>query len=361
MLQNLYQAHAQWATRPADERFASLEDLLTFTQRQKQNSSETVRQLNEIKLGFTRDGELSMNGGGEYAYFSNWAFGQACRVIGAPASYLRTLPVEMARSCLQYGLERSSEKSLILTRNGCTTNGNPQDAYVSAFTSDSYGRIWDAHVVEGLIRAVEGTSWRVPKARPNNESANAGLYASDHDMFAFLVNDENPVEVGNAKLGRGFFCWNSETGAATFGLTTFLYNYVCGNHIVWGAEDVKELTIIHRTHAPERFYGAAIPYLNRFVRSKRLEATIRATADKAIATRMGDNLNQTQDWFKNQPFTKKEVTGAWLSGIDQGEDVKTLWGMVQGLTAYSRNLEFADKRVNLDRRAGALLQKVVTE
>jgi len=359
MAQNLYQAHAQWASRPADERFASLEDLLTFTQHQKQSSREAVRALNEIHLGFTRDGELTMNGSGEYAYFSNWAFGQACRVIGAPASYLRTLPVDMVRECLQYGLERSSEKSLVLTRQSPTTNGNPENHYVSAFTSDSYGRIWDASVAEGLIKAVEGTSWRVPPACPSNGSRNAGLYASDHDMFAFLVNDENPVEVGNAKLGRGFFCWNSETGAATFGLTTFLYNYVCGNHIVWGAEDVKELTIIHRTHAPERFYSAAIPYLNRFVENRALDDRIRTVADKAMTYQIGPDLNRVQDWFENQPFTKKEVTSAWLTGIDHGEDVKTLWGMVQGLSAYARDLEFADKRVNLERRTGALLQKAV--
>jgi hypothetical protein len=357
MPQELYQAHAQWANRPADERFASLEDLLAFTQRQKQNSQESVRQLSDIKLGYSHDNELTMNGSGEFAYFSNWAFGQACRMIGAPASYLRTLPVDMARNCLQYGLERSNEKSLVLTRSSNSANSDADKRCVSAFTSDSYGRIWDASVAEGLIGAVEGTSWRVPPARSNNGSNNSGLYASDHDMFAFLVNDENPVDVGNAKLGRGFFCWNSETGAATFGLTTFLYNYVCGNHIVWGAEDVRELTIIHRTHAPERFYGAAIPYLNKFVENRSLDDRIRSVADKAMNYQIGPDLNRVQDWFKNLPFTKKEVTSAWLTGIDQGEDVKTLWGMVQGLTAYARDLEFADKRVNIERRAGALLEK----
>jgi len=35
-----------------------------------------------------------------------------------------------------------------------------------------------------------------------SESENSGLYASDRDMFIFMVNDDNPVEVGNAKHGR---------------------------------------------------------------------------------------------------------------------------------------------------------------
>lgn len=35
MSQNLYEIHRQWATRSADERFASLQDLLDYTQRIK--------------------------------------------------------------------------------------------------------------------------------------------------------------------------------------------------------------------------------------------------------------------------------------------------------------------------------------
>jgi hypothetical protein len=37
----------------------------------------------------------------------------------------------------------------------------------------------------------------------------------------------------------------------------------------------------------------------------------------------------------------------------------TIWGLVQGFTAYAWDLEFADKRVNLERKAGALLEKAI--
>lgn len=359
MSRNLYDAHRQWATRPADERFGSLEELLEFTENRKAISSQQVVPLEAMTLGITHDSGLTLNGSLSLSYLSNWSFGQLSRLVGAPANYLRTLPVDMARNCLQYGLEKSDQESKVLIRAHSDGNGNLGERYASAFTSPSYGRIWDADVVRSLTKAVDGTGWHVPQARTNGGSESAGLYASDRDMFAFMINDDKPVEVGNAKLGRGFFCFNSETGASTFGLTTFLYNYVCRNHIVWGAEDVKELKIYHRSHAPEHFYGAAIPILNNFVADKSLDESIKVTAGTAMEKRVGNSLEDVLGYFKEKPFTRKEISSAWETGLREGEDVTSVWGMVQGLTAYARDMKYIDKRVNLERRAGALLKQKV--
>lgn len=356
MSENLYDAHRQWAYRPADERFANLEELLNYTQKQKSNSLEILRQVEDLKLGITPDDGITLNGTLSQAYVTNWSFGQLCRTIGAPASYLRSLSPYLARECIQYGLKNTKGDSKILIRDR-TRNGR-FDKYASAFTSPSYGRIWDADVVENLMKAVEGTSWHVPKARDNQKSENSGLYASDHDMFAFLVNDENPVEVGNSKLGKGFFCWNSETGAATFGLTTFLYNYICGNHIVWGAEDIQELKIFHRSHAPKRLHDTAIPLLNRFVQNQAINENIKQTVTKAQNIYIGNRLEKAFAWFNNGQFTKTEISKGWEIGIVEAQEVSNLWGMIQGITAYAREMEFTDKRVNLERRAGYLLESL---
>ena len=53
------------------------------------------------------------------------------------------------------------------------------------------------------------------------------LYASDRDVFLFLVDDLNPIEAGLLPDGspdlyfRGFYCWNSEVGAKTLGIASF--------------------------------------------------------------------------------------------------------------------------------------------
>lgn len=355
MTTNLYDAHRQWAIRPKDERFESLQAIYDFTKKRKHASEEQVLRLNETKLHVTPQGSIAVNGSSEPAEFSNWAFGQLSTALGAPAKYLRTLPAEMARDCLQYGLDISDQQCKLLIRVDSAYSQGIPDRWASAFTGPKYGRIWDADVLESLASSVENSPWHVPPARPSQDSENSGLYASDHDMFVFMVNDENPVEIGNAKLGRGFFCWNSETGASTFGLTTFLYNYVCGNHIVWGAEQVQELKIIHRSHAPDRFYTQALPTLNRYVENRALSDDIKDSVGRAMNQRIGNTLEETLDWFKAKPFTKKEVINAWDTGLTEGEDVRNVWGIVQGLTAYARDMPHCDKKVNLERRAGKLL------
>jgi hypothetical protein len=225
---NLYDAHHQWASRPADERFSTLDNLAEDVRARRSSSREEVVDVRGLHIAIEGDNGIGLNHHHPTALFTHWAFGQLCTTIGAPARYLRTLPAELAGECLRQGISRSSEKCKLLYRNfdeGLSDDGILQTA---ALTGPTYGRIWDNEVIAALQEAVSGSGWHVPESK-NAEPA--GLYASDRDMFAFMVSDEAPIEVGNAKLGRGFFIWNSEAGASTFGLTTFLYNYVCGNHV----------------------------------------------------------------------------------------------------------------------------------
>jgi len=352
---NLYDAHRQWALRPPDERFPSLEAIQNFTEARKRLSTEAERVLKQVELKVLPEGSIIVNGNSPGARLSHWAFGQLCYSVGAPAKYLRTLPAEIARNCLSHGLGRSNYRCKLLLRANSDDSDTESRRTASAFTGPNYGRIWDSDVVQQIIEATKNSGWHTPPAESMNGSETSGLYASDRDMFIFMVNDENPVEIGNAKLGRGFFCWNSETGAASFGLTTFLYNYVCGNHIVWGAEEVRELRIVHKGEALDRFHNLALPRLNQFVEDRAYNDTVKETVSRAIAEPIAKDLDKTLEWFKDRPFTKGEITKAWDTGIAEGNDVTTVWGMVQGLTAYARSLPYTNWRVNLERRAGTLL------
>lgn len=354
MTANLYDAFRQWAYRPADERFPSLDAMYEFARFHKDHALEQQRSLSSLVLSAYDAEGISVNGTSEPAALSHWSFGQLATLARAPASYLRSLPAELARDCLSYGLKQSEESCKVLVRG--VNSGNGSDVRTAAaFTGPNYGRIWDADVIANIRGAASGTAWHTPPARRHQDSENAGLYSSDHDMFVFMINEEKPVKIGNAELSRGFFCWNSETGAASFGLTTFLYNWVCSNHIVWQAEDVKELKIIHRVHAPEYFYERAMPTLNRFATDSLNEERIRYTVERAASHTTGRTIEEATEYFKSKPFTQKELAAAWQASSEQGEDPTTLWGMVQGFTAVARDLPYVDKRVNLERRAGALL------
>lgn len=154
-------------------------------------------------------------------------------------------------------------------------------------TGPDYGRIFDHELVSAVQRiAGNGTGdtrWKVPGVldwstgiyNPNVDVTQdtTTLYASDRDVFLFLVDDLNPIEAGRLPDGspdlffRGFYCWNSEVGAKTLGIASFYLRAVCQNRNLWGVEDFEEITIRHSKYAAARFAHEAAPALTRFVNS----------------------------------------------------------------------------------------------
>ncbi|WP_337052585.1 hypothetical protein [Pseudoxanthomonas sp. USHLN014] len=104
-----------------------------------------------------------------------------------------------------------------------------------AVTGPDYGRIFDHELVWAVQRiAGNGTGdtlWKVPgvldwstgiyNLRVDITQGTTTLYASDRDVFLFLVDELNPIEAGRLPdrspdlYFRGFYCWNSEVGAKT--------------------------------------------------------------------------------------------------------------------------------------------------
>ena len=117
------------------------------------------------------------------------------------------------------------------------------------------------------------------------------LYASDRDVFLFLVDDLNPIEAGRLPDGspdlyfRGFYCWNSEVGAKTLGIASFYLRAVCQNRNLWGVEDFEEITIRHSKYAASRFAHEAAPALTRFANSSPMPFVngIKAAREQIVA------------------------------------------------------------------------------
>jgi hypothetical protein len=170
----------------------------------------------------------------------------------------------------------------------------------------------------------------------------------------FMIDGGSRLEVGErAKLNRGFFVSNSEVGARTFTLTTFLFNEVCGNHIVWGASNINSLTIRHTKGGPYRFDSEAAPTLMQYCNESvaREEGAI-AAAQMMLLPKEADDLDKFLAPFK---FTKSEVkSGFDFAKAEEGE-CRTVWQFVQGLTAYARGFDFIDARTDLEKRAGNML------
>jgi len=121
---------------------------------------------------------------------------------------------------------------------------------VRAFTSTTYGRIWDVDVVHAVERINQDGRWQVPLKTYGGQNSKQAttLYASDRDVFVFLVDEARPIELDGQTYYRGFYTWNSEVGRQTFGLASFLYSYVCANRHHLGRPRSRGAT--HPPHVP---------------------------------------------------------------------------------------------------------------
>lgn len=360
----LMQANRQWSSRPDDERFTSLTQLQQFTAHRRQHSTARVvssRQLMAVpNLDDHRGLVIRDRSGDPDRSPTHWSFGQLCQRISAPAGYLRQLPAEMAADCLNYGLLKKGADEI-----GALTYGaNTYLPELSAATGPNYGRIWNADVVDALVhRFGDGVSgqFTVPgefKRKVEVTRDNTTLFASDRDMFVFLADETNRIEVPNRRhgqpgsLARGFFLWNSEVGSTTFGIGTFLFDYVCSNRMVWGADNYQEVRIRHTASAPDKFIEEVAPALEAYAHKS--TASITHAIGEARSKRFDDG-DALRD-FLTKRFTRGQAEGIMAAHLaDEDRPIETLWDVTVGATAYARGITHQDARVDIERKAGKLL------
>lgn len=390
----IFKAANQWSTRPADERFETLADLEAACSAYKASAREKVAAISDLRAEAI-DGDVRLVGrAGVPARISHWAFGQLATKAGAPASYLRELPATLAVQNLNHGLKSlagsngDANASLLFHQNG--------DLLLRAATSERYDRIWNADLATRARELAERDGWQVPPARPapveglktrkataadvlqsslksaragglvikeGDEIAPAGLYASDHDCFIFLVDEQHGVDDGTGhELSRGMMLWNSEVGASSLGGMFFLYDAICGNHIVWGAQSVTDFKVRHVGDANARAFGKLALEARRYANQSGDETSARIVA--ARRRELGATKEEALDAVFALVAKKRiAVTGKQLDAAYQIAEAtprygspRTAWAMANGLTELSQKTPFAGDRVKLDRAAGKLLE-----
>ena len=271
---------SEWFSRPDDERYLSLTDLHDAVRRRADRAQARTVESRAVRVEATRDNAerlaLLVPGRDEPVAPTHWSFGQLCRLVGAPSSYMRQLPAALAGINLQHGL-LSHRAELVKT-----LEADDGRIELRAVTGPDYGRIWD-HELVGAVMKIAGngtgdTRWKVPGVLDWNTMTHnpfvditkdtTTLYASDRDVFLFLVDDTHPIEAGRLPDGspdlyfRGFYCWNSEVGSKTLGIASFYLRAVCMNRNLWGVENFEQITIRHSKFAGQRFAHEAAPALN---------------------------------------------------------------------------------------------------
>lgn len=352
----LFHASRQWASRPSDERFGTLDEMYQVTRRYAEAARTKNMPLSDLRVEDS-DGDLRVIGrAGVPARLTHYAFGQLAGRVGAPAGYLRTLPATLAATNVNYGLARTPDTGVLMFH----TNG---DLVLRCVTSEQYARIWNYEVI-GRLRDACGRLDLEP-ARPTfrqfngadiNGDPRPALWASDHDMFAFVMSRERDLGVaGEPGLFRGAFVWNSEVGDRSLGLMTFLFRDVCGNFIVWGAEKAQEIRVIHRGDVSGRWsrYEAAV---RQYLDSPTGPDVERVTSAKRFL--LGADKEKVLDALFGKGVASRRLLEAAYDAVvpEEDGDPRTAWGIAQGVTRHSQTLPYGDARVETDRVAARILE-----
>ncbi len=363
---------SEWFSRPDDERYLSLSTLYDAVRRRAERTTARTVETREVRVEASRDDveslALVLPGRDQPVAPTHWSFGQLCSLVGAPSGYLRQLPGPLAGINMQHGL-LSHRAELMKTLE--TEDGRLE---LRAVTGPDYGRIWDHELVAAVMKiAGDGTGdtrWKVPgildwSTMTHNPFVEitkdtTTLYASDRDVFLFLVDDAHPIEAGRLPNGdpdlyfRGFYCWNSEVGSKTLGMASFYLRAVCMNRNIWGAEGFEEISIRHSKFAANRFAHEAAPALESFATSSPMPfiTGIKAARERVVARTDEDRTG----FLRQRGFSRPETEKIIATVLDEeGRPPASIFDFVQGITALARNKPHQDARLELEGKAAKLM------
>lgn len=356
----------QWYSRPDDERFLSLEELSAFVNERQSRSFAGKFQLKQLRAVVEGDGmyiAAPTKGGERLLTPTNWGFSQLCSRLRVGQSFLTDIPSDLAVPVINHYLDRRGKEDVKIFGEIGKKKGDA--TLFKAANSPAYGRIYDSLLVDAVIKLVEadpgwkipGTmDWRTMQHNPNVTvtKQNTTLYASDRDVWLFLCKDANPVQAGVLPNGEpdwyfpGFYCWNSEVGAATLGIAVFWLRAVCENRNLWGIQDRITVKIKHSKNALDRFIDEVEPLLLNLINkgSGNFVEAIETARNNVIAVDEDERHEYLKTWSFTKGDRQKIIDTVWH---EEGEPLSTVFHAAQGVTALARTIPHQNRRIELER------------
>jgi hypothetical protein len=356
-----YAAHREWASRPPDERYASVQALHDAARARRLRIEERTTGTLDVRTEPVAPDALALrDASGRQAALTHWSFEQLAGIAAAPPKYLRTLPATIAADAINYGLrrQRREQHQLLADRDAPWT--------VHAITSQRYARVHHDELASRVLDLmVLHPAWSLPLGYKDGvygaERVPSGAYLGDRDMFLLLVDGnrdlDDPTDTSHAGLFRGFILRNSDVGAAALTLDVFLFRAICGNQVIWGFHHVAGFR--------RRHVGASIH--DDWTTSLRdVQHTLDADTahDRTILLRaQSQELGQTRDAviervLQRLTVSAKQAGEAYTLAETFESNPRSVWGYVQGLTRLSQRTPWQDGRYELDRAASRLLTAV---
>jgi hypothetical protein len=340
----LARAHNELFRRGPDEMFSSLPELLAHCTTEKERSEDRW-ELPGILRPEPHEGLLKLALGSDGATLSlnDWSFGQLCGLAGVSRDTVNRLSADTASRVLRETLPEGRKPLQVFTGGDL----------VRSVHGTHYTRLYNADLVAMLLEFA--TDFTPPqKAR----TGGTGLYCGEQDLFCFLIDPTGWAEIGDQPFAPGFFVWNSEVGCRSVGVSTFWFQAVCGNHVVWDATEVVEFA---RKHTGQ--VGEALADIRRIVeglvakRDARRDGFV-SVIEKAMRTKLGEDAEEVTKVLATHGIGKALAKRALEIAESQGHRF-TVYSVVDALTRMARECEFAGVRAAADEKASNLLALAV--
>lgn len=370
-------ASRQLFSRAGDEVFSGWDHILSHLRTVQDNTVEVP--LNHLSAVADRDSvyaQFSADGGDTYATRMNdWSFNQMTKFTEVRGVYsaLNALSPQTSASALNELLVRNGAQDrdrvalVHLSPKPTDEDTMPHDPVSRAFYSTSYNRVGDLEVFKHFHHLSEQFGYE-PAGRfagkrgglaPVKPEA-SGLYRGDRSSFGFVANELGRIDIDNSSLYHAVMWGNSEVGKETLWFQDVLYNYICGNHMIYSP---KRMRMTKHRHT-----GA--------VRSVLMEAT---RMFESVDGEREDRRLKTQEMFSKASTTifaqtRKLVEKKLASSLTKRDAMLSanylehpfaypknpisVWGVAQAITLASQEKVYVDERRAMDKVAGNMLAQL---
>jgi hypothetical protein len=299
------------------------------------------------------------------ASLNDWSLGLLCSKAKAPKAYINALTPQLASDCINHSLSKREDRGKGFVGNILQTDDGP---LARAFYSQGYARVPDLEMAQFYHRmATEfnyepaGTFAGKRGGMPPVNPKASGLYHGERNQFLFIANEDGAVEIdGGSVLYHCVMAWNSEVTASQIGFSHCLYNFICGNHMIWGMQEYREVSARHVGHPEEVLHKAQDMFIHIDRRRSDLQTQIHTNVREAQRKEFGATREQVKK--KLETYMTRKDAGNVLDWSDHPKAYpkapNTVWGVAQGVTLYSQTFKNADNRRSMDKVAQNILEKV---
>jgi hypothetical protein len=339
---HLTHAHQELFRRSPDERFASMTELFQHCLEQRKRSCEHWKPPGQL-LPEVLQHHAGLNLGTDGAFLMNdWSFAQLCSLARVNKETVNRLSPETAVQVFRETLPSGSKPLQVLA----------DGQSIRSVHAASYTRLWNLELLS-LVREF-ATDFQPPQEA---STGGTGLYADEQDMFVFLIDPAGWTEIGGQAFAPGCFLWNSEVGRRSVGISTFWFQAVCQNHIVWDAVEVVEFSRKHTANVSD-----ALLEIRRTLeglvtkRDQRKDGFVRVI-ENAMREKLGADAEEALKLLGQNGIQRKLAQQALEIAKQQGR--LTIFSIVDALTRLAGQQANAGDRLQVDQQAASLLQLAI--